>query len=278
LRKPPYPQDAIRLPPAGTLFLMHVAFVSRRPADLPELCQPTITVKPPAGPGWLHELKYDGFRLLARRDAAGTRLFTHRGNDWTERYPLVATAIGALKARSCAIDGEIAICDSNGLPVFDLLRHGPRVKREAVLFAFDLLELDGKDLTRDPIDSRSRQSPRPSLLLKSAKSPRRRSPSGIRTVIKQGRAAQEAKLGARQLALRTRKFRSDRHRSISRRSRAAASQRPRRPWRSGTMKLQPGAQFEISVDGHASRCQGNGDRGSRTLKRRSPQYASGEGR
>jgi bifunctional non-homologous end joining protein LigD len=127
----------------------------RRPHGLPELCQPTITVKPPAGPGWLHELKYDGFRLLARRDGAGTRLFTRRGNDWTERYPLVATAIGTLKARSCVIDGEIAICDSNGLPVFDLLRHGPRVKREAVLFAFDLLELNGRDLTRDPIEART---------------------------------------------------------------------------------------------------------------------------
>ena len=126
----------------------------RRPDGLPELCQPTITVKPPAGPGWLHELKYDGFRLLARRDGAGTRLFTRRGNDWTERYPLVASAIGVLKARSCAIDGEIAICDSDGLPVFDLLRHGPRVKREAVLFAFDLLELDGRNLTREPIEAR----------------------------------------------------------------------------------------------------------------------------
>jgi bifunctional non-homologous end joining protein LigD len=65
---------------------------------------------------------------------------------------LVASAIGALEARSCMIDGEIAICDGNGLPVFDLLRHGPRVKREAVLFAFDLLELDGQNLTREPIE------------------------------------------------------------------------------------------------------------------------------
>src|SRR5262245_5353980 len=103
---------------------------------------------------------YDGFRLLARRDAAGTRLFTRRGNDWTDRYPLVASAVGALKARSCMIDGEIAVCDDKGLPVFDLLRHGPRVKRDAVLFAFDLLELDGCNLTREPIEAQD-QEPEP---------------------------------------------------------------------------------------------------------------------
>jgi ATP-dependent DNA ligase len=53
---------------------------------------------PPAGPGWLHEIKYDGFRMLARRDDERVRLFTRNANDWTERYPLVAETIGALKA------------------------------------------------------------------------------------------------------------------------------------------------------------------------------------
>jgi bifunctional non-homologous end joining protein LigD len=67
---------------------------------------------------------------------------------------VVTEAIGSLPARSCVIDGEITVCDAQGLSVFELLRHGPRVKRNAVLFAFDLLELDGRELTREPIETR----------------------------------------------------------------------------------------------------------------------------
>jgi bifunctional non-homologous end joining protein LigD len=60
----------------------------------------------------------------------------------------------ALKAQSCLIDGEITVCDEHGLPSFDLLRHGPREKPEAILFVFDLLELDGRDFTPMPIEAR----------------------------------------------------------------------------------------------------------------------------
>src|SRR5262249_37863413 len=127
--------------------------VRARPAGI-DLCQPMTTANPPAGPGWLHEIKYDGFRILARREDARVRLFTRNANDWTERYPLVAETIGALKARSLTIDGEITVCDGNGLAVFDLLRHGPRIKHDAVLFTFDLLELDGRDLRGEPIEYR----------------------------------------------------------------------------------------------------------------------------
>ena len=63
-----------------------------------DLCQPMTTANPPAGPGWLHEIKYDGFRMLARREDERVRLFTRNANHWTERYPLVAEAIAALKA------------------------------------------------------------------------------------------------------------------------------------------------------------------------------------
>jgi len=91
---------------------------------------------------------------MAWRDGSRVRLFTRNGNDFGDRYPLAVSAVRALRARSCLIDGEVTICDAQGLSVFDLLRHGPRVKYEAVLFAFDLLELDGRDLTREPIETR----------------------------------------------------------------------------------------------------------------------------
>ena len=118
-----------------------------------EPCLPSPAKAPPSGSGWLHEIKHDGFRILARRDSADVRLITRHGNDFTERFPLVASAVAALPARSCLIDGEAIVCDENGLAVFDLIRsHGS--KTSAVLCAFDLLELDGKDLRRRPIEER----------------------------------------------------------------------------------------------------------------------------
>jgi bifunctional non-homologous end joining protein LigD len=128
----------------------------RRPrpptAGFIEPCQPIGAAKPPSGAGWLHEIKLDGFRLMAQRRGVGGRLLTRNGNDWTERYPSVVAAMNVLKVQSCLIDGEITVCDEKGLTIFDLLRHGSRIKPEAVLFAFDLLELDGEDLRPMPIE------------------------------------------------------------------------------------------------------------------------------
>ena len=90
---------------------------------------------------------------MARRDPVGIRLITRRGNDWSDRFPLVIEAVNHLKVRSCLIDGEVVCCDERGLTRFDLLR---RRKNEALafLYAFDLLELDGTDLRREPIEVR----------------------------------------------------------------------------------------------------------------------------
>jgi bifunctional non-homologous end joining protein LigD len=118
-----------------------------------EPCLPSRAKAPPSGPGWLHEIKHDGFRILARRDSAGVRLITRNANDFTDRFPFIATAVAELPVKSCLIDGEAIVCDENGLAVFDLIRrHG--AGERAVLSAFDLLELDGKDLRRRPIETR----------------------------------------------------------------------------------------------------------------------------
>jgi bifunctional non-homologous end joining protein LigD len=118
-----------------------------------ELCLPSPAKAPPSGPGWLHEIKHDGFRILARRDGAGVRLITRHGNDFTSRFPFIATAVAELPVKSCLIDGEAIVCDENGLAVFDLIRRHDAGER-AVLSAFDLLELDGKDLRRKSIETR----------------------------------------------------------------------------------------------------------------------------
>jgi ATP-dependent DNA ligase len=99
------------------------------------------------------EIKHDGFRLLARRDAKGVRLYTRNGNDFTARFPLIVAAVTTLPTRSCLIDGEAIVSDEAGLAVFDLIRSF-RHDHAAVLCAFDLLELDGEDLRRLPIERR----------------------------------------------------------------------------------------------------------------------------
>jgi len=126
---------------------------SRPLASIIEPCLPRPADKPPAGPDWIHEIKHDGFRIIARRDGDGIRLLSRKGHDFAGRFPLAAGAVAALPARSCIIDGEAIACDEKGLAVFDLIRrqkHSPGV----VLCAFDLLELDGEDLRREPIETR----------------------------------------------------------------------------------------------------------------------------
>src|SRR5215468_9168232 len=114
---------------------------------------PSPAKAPPSGPGWIHEIKHDGFRILARKDATGVRLITRAGNDFSSRFPFIAMAIAKLPVRSCLIDGEAIVCDENGLAVFDLIRRYGALA-SAVLCAFDLLELDGKDLQREAIEKR----------------------------------------------------------------------------------------------------------------------------
>jgi ATP-dependent DNA ligase len=118
-----------------------------------EPCLPSRADRPPSGTNWIHEIKHDGYRLMARRDSVGIRLITRRGNDWSERFPLVVEAVNHLRVRSVLIDGEVVFCDEHGLARFDVLR---RRRNEAVafLYAFDLLELDGVDLRREPLEVR----------------------------------------------------------------------------------------------------------------------------
>ncbi len=110
-----------------------------------EPCQPTSAPCPPDGPEWLHEIKHDGYRMVARRDAAGIRLITSNGHDWSDRYPAVVQALRELFVTTCMIDGEVVIVDADGIPCFDFLRRGSWVKPDAILCAFDLIELNGQD-------------------------------------------------------------------------------------------------------------------------------------
>jgi ATP-dependent DNA ligase len=116
-------------------------------------CLPSPAIAPPSGTDWLHEITHDGFRILARRDDAGVRLYTRNGNDFTKRFPLIIAAVAMLPVRCCLIDGEAIVSDDSGLAVFDLIRSWP-TNFSAALCAFDLLEADGEDLRRLPIEIR----------------------------------------------------------------------------------------------------------------------------
>jgi bifunctional non-homologous end joining protein LigD len=113
-------------------------------------CLPTKAVTPPSGPLWLHEIKHDGFRVVARKNGARIRLYSRQGNDLTWRFPPIVEAVAYLTPRSCIIDGEAVACDDNGVSNFDRLRYR-RDDAAVFLHAFDLIELDGEDLRREPL-------------------------------------------------------------------------------------------------------------------------------
>jgi bifunctional non-homologous end joining protein LigD len=119
-------------------------------------CIPTRAYKVPSGPGWVHEIKHDGYRLQVRRQGEAVRLFTRRGYDWTARYPVIAGVAMQLSAKSFMLDGEAVVCGPDGVAIFDALHRRGTVS-EAMLYAFDLLELDGEDLRGLPLSNRKKR-------------------------------------------------------------------------------------------------------------------------
>ena len=119
-------------------------------------CIPTRAVKPPAGRDWVHEIKHDGYRLQVRRVGDQVRLFTRRGYDWSGHYPTIAVTSMLLRARSFTLDGEAVVCGPDGVAIFDALHRRGTVS-EAMLYAFDLLELDGEDLRGMPLGDRKKR-------------------------------------------------------------------------------------------------------------------------
>jgi bifunctional non-homologous end joining protein LigD len=113
-------------------------------------CLPTKAPQPPTGEAWLHEIKHDGFRVIARKDGNRVRLYSRPGNDLTYRFALIVESLARLRSRSCIIDGEAVACDDNGMPSFDPIRYR-RHDSAVFLYGFDLIELNGNDLRREPL-------------------------------------------------------------------------------------------------------------------------------
>jgi bifunctional non-homologous end joining protein LigD len=113
----------------------------------------------PAGDAWLHEPKLDGYRLQVIKEGRTVRLFSRRGNEWTGRLPALADALAGIPARSAIIDAELCLPGAGGAPSFyglpSAMRRGRQ--RELMVFAFDLLHRDGRDLRPLPLIERRRR-------------------------------------------------------------------------------------------------------------------------
>jgi bifunctional non-homologous end joining protein LigD len=132
---------------------------SRRtlPRDLrPQLAQ--LVKRIPEGPGWLHEIKLDGYRLLGQIDGGRVRLLTRRGQDWTPKLPRLQEALAALPLSSAILDGELVLLRPDGTTSFQALQNALRDsdRGDVVFFAFDLPYCEGWDLRDSPLVERKR--------------------------------------------------------------------------------------------------------------------------
>ncbi len=114
--------------------------------------QPETRREPPTGPDWLHEIKFDGFRIQLHKRGRDVRLFSRNGKDFTDRFPLIPAAVLRLPVRSAAIDGELVACDGEDKPDFYALMRRPA--SGLCVWCFDLLMLNGRDLRPLPLEKR----------------------------------------------------------------------------------------------------------------------------
>jgi bifunctional non-homologous end joining protein LigD len=117
----------------------------------------TLVKTPPAGDRWVHEIKYDGYRIGCIIDKKGVRLISRNGKDWTHVFPPIAEAARKLRTNDTLIDGEVAMVMPNGRTSFEALQQaaaGSTSQAPLVYFVFDLLRLDGERLESLPLEER----------------------------------------------------------------------------------------------------------------------------
>lgn len=125
----------------------------RQPAGFIKPCVAVLKRTVPAGEGWTHELKWDGYRIIARRVGEDVQLWSRTGTNWTATLPRIAAALRKLRVKSVAIDGEAVALREDGYADFHALLT-KRGRADALLMAFDLLELNGEDLRKLPLRER----------------------------------------------------------------------------------------------------------------------------
>src|ERR1700757_2684374 len=129
-------------------------------APLPQWIRPQLTQlvdAAPDGDAWLHEIKFDGYRMHARLERGAVRLLTRTGLDWTHKYPAIADAVSSIGARQAYLDGELCGVRPDGVTSFSMIQLASDTGNAAALvfFLFDLLYLDGEDVSPRPLIERS---------------------------------------------------------------------------------------------------------------------------
>jgi len=126
---------------------------------LPGWIKPQLTKlvdRPPDGPEWFHEIKYDGYRMHARLDRGAVRLLTRTGLDWTNKYKAIASAVASLPVRQAYLDGELCGVRSDGTTSFNSIQNASDTGNGGALvfFLFDLLHVDGEAIGERPLTER----------------------------------------------------------------------------------------------------------------------------
>jgi len=119
-------------------------------------CLASMADKAPDSGGWVHEIKFDGYRIQARLDRGKVQLLTRKGLDWAKKFPTIAEAIAELPVKSALIDGELVVEGSDGISSFSLLQQDLKESRHdrMIFYVFDLLHLDGAELRPLPLTAR----------------------------------------------------------------------------------------------------------------------------
>jgi len=136
------------------LFLspVRLPMMPRQPSTFIEPLLLSEQEKPPDGPGWVHEIKFDGYRVQAHLAGGKATVYTRRGNDWTHQFQWIADSVAELPAKRAIIDGEAVVLSEAGIADFHALRvELDGRSRRLRLQAFDLLALDGEDLRARPL-------------------------------------------------------------------------------------------------------------------------------
>jgi bifunctional non-homologous end joining protein LigD len=135
--------------------LWHTPPRSRRspPAGFIVPAQPALVAKPPAGPEWIHEVKHYGYRLIVRKEAGRVTLWSRHGTDFTDKLSRIAEAVRSLPVESALIDGEAVVFRPDGYSDLAALRTKRGAER-AIFVAFDLLQVDGEDMRKLPLEVR----------------------------------------------------------------------------------------------------------------------------
>src|SRR3954469_3044864 len=119
-------------------------------------CQPALAERPPSGSGWLHEIKFDGYRVIARKDGDRVRLWARTTSDYSKAFIRIRDAVAALPVNSAVLDGEAIVMRSADRCDFEALR-SRQGQAEAILVAYDIMELDGENVRREPLEARRKR-------------------------------------------------------------------------------------------------------------------------